>query len=88
MVESRRLIVLGNSQSANLGHVKISLTHANQKKDTKVRSSKRSKNAKGLTKSERNASDSFGTASASTASSSTGAAASSLTGGDACGWII
>ena len=35
-----------------------------------------------------NGSGTYGTASASTTSSSSGASTSSLTGGDACGWIV
>ena len=82
MVESRRLIMLQQGESANLGNVKISLTPANKKKNTKAKS-KRSSNATSSAKSQSN-----GSASASTASSSSGAAASSFTGGEACGWII
>ena len=54
----------------------------------KVRISKHSKNTKSSATSGSIGSGSYGKASASTASSSSQAAASSLTGGDACGWII
>ena len=95
MVESRRLVVLNQGESANLGHVKISLIQGNKKKkkaaprikSAKVRSSKRSLKTTSSFNSGSNGSVSV-SFSTSTVSSSSGAAASSFTGGDACGWII